>query len=251
MGPSRLIAIGDVHGCAHALDAVLNAIDPASDDQFIFLGDMIDQGKESREVLERIIALRRQCNVVLIQGNHEEMMYAARDDEKALRYWENCGGVQTMNSYKFGGTLADIPAEHWALLGSSVPYHESDGYIFTHANYRPDLPMAEQPEFSLRWELFDPANQQPHISGKPVVAGHTEQKNAEILDLGFAICIDTTCCKYGWLTALDVWSHQVWQANRWGMLRDSEETSHRDILKDLLKPVPVLAPDKSSLTQHP
>jgi serine/threonine protein phosphatase 1 len=110
--------------------------------------------------------------------------------------------------------------------------------------------MAEQPEFSLRWELFDPANQQPHISGKLVVAGHTEQKNAEILDLGFAVCIDTMCCKYGWLTALDVSSHQVWQANRWGMLRDSEETSHRLILKELLKPVPVLAIDKSSLTPH-
>ena len=59
MGTSRLIAIGDVHGCVHALDAVLESIDPTSDDRIVFLGDMIDQGKESREVLERIIALKR------------------------------------------------------------------------------------------------------------------------------------------------------------------------------------------------
>ncbi len=47
----------------------------------MFLGDLIDQGKESREVLERIIELKRECHVVLIQGNHEEMMYAAWESE--------------------------------------------------------------------------------------------------------------------------------------------------------------------------
>jgi serine/threonine protein phosphatase 1 len=240
MGTSRLIAIGDVHGCVHALDAVLEPIAPTSDDRIVFLGDMIDQGKETREVLERIIAMKRQCEVVLIQGNHEEMMFAAREDEKALRYWENCGGVQTINSYNFCGTLADIPPEHWALLDTCVPYYETDDSILTHANYQPELTMDQQSEFTLRWDLFDPTRQ-PHFSGKTVVVGHTEQPNAEILDVGHAICIDTICHKYGWLTALDVSSREVWQASRWGMLRDSEETSHRLILKELLKPVPVLS----------
>ena len=82
MGTGRLIAIGDVHGCVHALDAVLESLDPASDDRIVFLGDMIDQGRESREVLERIIDLKQQCEVVLIQGNHEEMLYAARQDKR-------------------------------------------------------------------------------------------------------------------------------------------------------------------------
>ena len=122
------------------------------------------------------------------------------------------------------------------LLDTCVPYYETDEFILTHANYVADLPMAEQPEYTLRWELFDAAKERPHISGKTVVVGHTEQKNAEILDLGFAMCIDTTCCKYGWLTALDVSSQEVWQANRWGMLRDSDETSHRHRLKELLQP---------------
>lgn len=237
MGASRLIAVGDVHGCVHALEVVLEAVDPASDDEIVFLGDLIDQGRESREVLERIIALKRDCKVVLIQGNHEEMLYAARDDEQALRYWERCGGVPTLNSYRFGGTLADIPPAHWALLDTCVPYYETDDFILTHANYRPDLAMADQPEYTLRWELFDEAKTQPHFSGKTVVVGHTEQRNAEILDLGFAICIDTVCCKYGWLTALDLTTREAWQASRWGMLRDSAETSHRHVLKELLQPV--------------
>src|SRR3990172_2080947 len=129
MESGRLIAIGDVHGCVHALDAVLEAIAPTADDQIVFLGDLIDQGKESREVLERIIALKRDCRVVLIRGNHEEMLYAAWASEGALRYWENCGGVATLNSYRFGGKLADVPAEHWALLDTCVPYYETDEFI--------------------------------------------------------------------------------------------------------------------------
>src|SRR3954453_13775659 len=228
MSTNRLIAIGDVHGCFHALDAVLNAIEPTRDDRIVFLGDMVDSGKETREVLERIIALKKECDVVLIQGNHEEMMYAARENEKALRYWENCGGVATLNSYRFGGTLAEVPAEHWTLLDTCVPFYETEEFILTHANYAADLPMPEQLEYTLRWELFDPEKVRPHFSRKPVVVGHTEQKNAEVLDLDFAFGIDTVCCKYGWLTALDMSTRDVWQASRWGMLRDSDETSHRD-----------------------
>jgi hypothetical protein len=47
------------------------------------------------------------------------------------------------------------------------------------------------------------------------------------------------CCKYGWLTAIDVSSLEVWQANRWGVLRESVETSHRHRLKELLQPAAV------------
>ena len=81
----RLIAIGDVHGCAHALDALLDSIRPTERDTLVFLGDLIDQGRDSCAVLERIIALREQTRVILIQGNHEEMMWSARDTEGALR----------------------------------------------------------------------------------------------------------------------------------------------------------------------
>lgn len=227
---ARTIAIGDVHGCAHALDALLEAIQPQPADHLVFLGDLVDQGRDSAAVLNCILELPKQCRVTLIEGNHEEMMLAARDSEKSLRYWENCGGVATLNSYKFGARLAEIPEKHWELLHSGLPFLETDDVIFTHANYQPDVAMPDQESFHLRWELFEPDEMQPHYSGKTVVVGHTEQKNSEIRDLGFAICIDTACWRYGWLTAFDVHSRVYWQASRWGILREEEEPTHRGLL---------------------
>ena len=225
----RLIAIGDIHGCVDALDVLIEEIAPTSSDRLVFLGDLIDQGRDCSAVLDRLLHLQQQCDVVLIKGNHEEMILAAHESESTLRYWENCGGVATLNSYRFGAVLADIPPEHWALLESCQPYLETDEFLFTHANYLPDIPISRTDEYQLRWALFEPEEMRPHQSGRTVVVGHTEQRNSEILDLGFAICIDTACWRHGWLTALDCHSRSYCQASRWGVLRAAEEPTHRGL----------------------
>ena len=229
----RLIAIGDVHGCSHALDAVIEAIKPTAADELVFLGDMIDNGRESKDVLERILKLQQKCRVVLIEGNHEEMMLRARDNDADFNYWMNCGGAATLSSYNFPGKLKDVPESHWALIESCLPYYETDEYVFTHANYLPDVPMDRQPKHYLRWTLFDPNEMHPHMSRKPVVVGHTEQKEGEIVDLGFAMCIDTACWRYGWLTAMDCLTGDIWQASRWGVMREPQESSHRERLTQI------------------
>jgi serine/threonine protein phosphatase 1 len=231
---ARTIAIGDVHGCVDALDALVDAISPRQTDQIVFLGDLVDQGRDSCDVLNRVIELQRRCQVVVIMGNHEEMMLAARENPRAKRVWENCGGGQTINSYRFGGTLDDVPPEHWDLIGNSLPYYETDETIFTHANYLPDIPMRFQPEHQLRWALFDPAIMRPHYTGKPVVVGHTEQIDSEVQDLVFATCIDTACRRYGWLTAFETRTGQIWQASRWGLLRAPGEATQRPRLSELI-----------------
>jgi serine/threonine protein phosphatase 1 len=230
----RLIAIGDVHGCVHALEAVLDAIAPTPADQLVFLGDLVDNGREVRDVLDLVLLLERRTQVVLIQGNHEEMMLAARENPQALAYWINIGGAATLNSYRFGGSIDEVPPAHWELLARCRPYYETDDAILTHAGFLSDLPMEEQPGRQLRWALFDPHDVHPHCSGKPVIVGHTEQREGEVLDLGFAVCIDTACWRYGWLTAMEWPSRRTWQASRWGRLRDPGEASHRDGLSELL-----------------
>jgi serine/threonine protein phosphatase 1 len=78
--------------------------------------------------------------------------------------------------------------------------------------------MDEQPRYSLRWESLRDWLPGPHRMGKAVVAGHTSQKSGEVLDLGYLKCIDTSC-HGGWLTALDVDTGRIWQADKRGELR--------------------------------
>lgn len=218
----RTIAIGDIHGCVFALNAILDAVRPELDDLIVCLGDVIDRGRESREVLDTLIDLDRTTELIVIMGNHEEILLGALENERLLESWLNLGGAATVNSYRFGGTLRDIPDDHVHFLRRCRDFHETDRHLFVHASYDPDLPLPRTPPYLLRWTLLDDPAPRPHRSGKTVIAGHTEQKNGEILDLGCVKCIDTYCHGYGWLTALGVNSGQVWQASRWGVLREEE-----------------------------
>jgi serine/threonine protein phosphatase 1 len=222
---ARTIAIGDIHGCSAALAALLNCIQPGPTDTIIALGDYIDRGPDSRGVLDQLIDLAGHCRLVPLLGNHEEMLLAAVRDRGALRRWLECGVVETLRSYEWspGGSkrsLADvIPASHRAFLSACQSHHETANHIFAHAGYVPDLPMDQQPGMALRWRVTSRDTAKRHYSGKRIIVGHTPQTSGEILDLGFLVCIDTGCCRGGWLTALDVEAGGVWQANQWGDLR--------------------------------
>jgi serine/threonine protein phosphatase 1 len=221
----RTIAIGDIHGCAVALCALLEAVAPAEDDTVVTLGDYIDRGPDSRGVLDLLVALDKQCRLVPLLGNHEDLMLAARSERAALECWLRCGGAETVLSYgwKPGGSqrgLAGlVPEEHWAFLTGCLPYHETATHLFLHAGYEPELPVEEQRAEALRWRVTDATTARPHASGKVAVVGHTPQRSGDVLDLGFLVCIDTNCARGGWLTALDVESGTVWQANQRGQLR--------------------------------
>jgi serine/threonine protein phosphatase 1 len=217
---SRTIAVGDIHGCADAWAALLNAVQPAAGDHLILLGDIIDRGPDSRTVIDSVIALGERCQVTVLLGNHEEMLLAARADPSpaTLYPWINYGGLATLKSYGAGVGLADLPPDHVALIERCVPYYETDSHIFLHANYDPNQPLAAQSPRTLRWESLRDRIPVRHVSGKTVVLGHTPQKES-ILDRGYLKCIDTHCYAGGWLTALDAHSGRIWQANQSGEVR--------------------------------
>jgi len=220
----RVIAVGDIHGCVHALDAILDAIDPRGDDCIVQLGDIIDFGRDTGEVIDRLLAVQATCRLVTLMGNHEEMLLGALESDGLRDTWLMCGGIETLNSYRFGAGIEVLPDAHLAFLRGGLDYFETATHAFLHANYDADVPFSRQPPYMLRWALLDPPGPGPHCSGKSVVVGHTEQQSGEIFDLGYVRCIDTACHRDGWLTALDVTSGQVWQASRWGVLRKARPT---------------------------
>lgn len=214
--PGRTVAIGDIHGCSMALDALLDCIKPRPDDTIITLGDYIDRGPDSRGVLERLIELAQHCRLVPILGNHDQMLLDVRSGTYPIYWFFDIGGMTTLDSYGPGRDLSLIPDEHYEFLESCRDYYETEINIFTHANYFPDISMNEQHVGMLRWESLRDMTPGPHESGKTVVVGHTSQKDGEVLDLGHLKCIDTYCHGGGWLTALDVRTEEVWQVDRDG-----------------------------------
>lgn len=215
----RTFAIGDIHGCATALRTLVEALDLGPEDVVITLGDIIDRGPESCGVIELLIELSRRCRLISLLGNHEETLLAALESGSELRTWLKFGGEETLNSYDYKPGSDMIPPEHVRFIRAFRDYHETESHIFVHANYDHSLPMERIGGTKLRWEFIEPAKLRPHFSGKTVVVGHTPQVSGEILDLGFLICIDTDCSRGGWLTALDVETGRVVQANQRGDLR--------------------------------
>ena len=225
--PGRTIAIGDIHGCSLALDSLLSAIGPMPNDTLVTLGDYIDRGPGSRQVIDRLLSLSRQCNLVPILGNHEEMLLEALNSKTAIEKWLQCGGVDTLRSYGWvrGGLPRPLrswfPESQLEFISRCRSFYETEFHLFVHAGVLPDLPMATQPGVVLRSRVTDAASAVAHGSGKVAIVRHTPQFSGDVLNLGFLICKDTNCVRSGWLTALDIESGQTWQANSAGVLRNA------------------------------
>lgn len=217
--PPRVIAIGDIHGCAIALRALLESIQPQPADTIITLGDCVDRGPDSRDVIEQLLDLRQRCHLVPLLGNHEEMMLNFLDGRAQPDNWLECGGEATLNSYRKQNEDAVVPEEHMKFIGSWGDYWENDTHFFVHGAYDPEEPLSAQRWSYWRWHSLRDSVPAPHASGKTAVVGHTSQKSGEALDYGDLICIDTYCYGGGWLTAFDVTVARYWQVDRRGRSR--------------------------------
>ena len=190
----RVYAIGDIHGCDALLATLLDRI--AADDAgraaarttLIFLGDLVDRGPDSAQVIERLrlLALARP-DVRFLKGNHEEVFLGAVEGEpKALRLFCRIGGRETVISYgmapdrydqldyeEFAGELKQlVPDEHSAFLAEFEDMIVIGDYVFVHAGVRPGIDLDQQRPRDLRW-IRDPFLDHEKPLEKMVVHGHT------------------------------------------------------------------------------
>ena len=216
--PNRTLVIGDVHGCLAALDAVLDACRPDATDTVVALGDYIDRGPDSRGVLDRLLLLAGHCRLVPILGNHDEMLLSILAGHYyLLGDWIAFGGDATLASYE-GDSPDAIPSEHVAFLQSCQSWYETPRHFYVHASYLEDVPLTKQPLEVLRWASIRERLPGPHRSGKIAVVGHTSQKGGRVFDVGYLKCIDTYVYGDGCLTAMDVDTGRLWQADKDGRL---------------------------------
>lgn len=213
---NRQIVIGDVHGHYDALMQVMEAIAPAAADQVYFLGDLIDRGPQSAQVLEFV----RQSGYVSLLGNHEQMLLEAfpggRASAAALQAWLFSGGQTTVASYDRPGCLL----EHLDWIRTFPLYLDLGDVWLVHAGMHPKLPIAEHTPQELCWirEVFHSAPE-PYFPDKLIITGHTITFTLPGVAPGMIargagwLDIDTGAYhpKSGWLTALDLSQQQVYQ----------------------------------------
>jgi serine/threonine protein phosphatase 1 len=172
----RIFAIGDIHGCYDPLVLLLGRIPiDWSQDRLVFMGDYIDRGPQSFEVVQHLIELQeRRADTVFLKGNHEQMLADYLSGRDRLTYLYN-GGQQTLDSYLRHASAPGrypIPDAHLRFFESLQLMFETENYIFVHAGLRQGLPLERQRPEDLLWirENFVDSR---HAFGKRVIFGHT------------------------------------------------------------------------------
>lgn len=188
---NRLIAIGDIHGEIDKLNELLRQLEPKKADTLVFLGDYIDRGKYSKQVVERLTELSKTINCIFLKGNHEDMLLKipVTKSETDVNFWMINGGVETFDSY---GGFENIFKLHGDFFNNLKPYYLTDKYLFVHAGINPDKPLDEQNENDLLWIRDDFIDRKHNLKQK-VIFGHTAFYTPYVEE--DKIGIDTGCGK--------------------------------------------------------
>ena len=200
------VAVGDIHGCYDELMQLIDHVHSytfgAEDTKWIFLGDYVDRGPDTKKVIDFLIEfqkLKPVGQVTCLMGNHEDNFLQClklKDRGGFENYLLNnsIGGQETMKSYG-GFDFNFIPDKHISWMNDLFLWHltKHEGWpyprIFVHAGIDREHSMSEQEKFILLWDREFRSD--ARIDGGYVVHGHTPKKRPEIKHN--RINIDTGC----------------------------------------------------------
>ena len=216
----RVYAVGDIHGRADLLSELFMRIDddlkarPVTSSIQVFLGDYMDRGPNTRQVIDLLIERRRQCDVLFLKGNHEDCALRFLSDPTVLPAWQNIGGANTLLSYGVLPTREDdpeseqkvcaalrraMPDSHRRFIGGLALSFTCGDFFFVHAGARPGVPLQKQSQRDLLWIRDDFLLHEGDF-GAVVVHGHTPTYKPDIRSN--RINIDTGAYATGQLTCL-------------------------------------------------
>lgn len=216
-GGERVYAVGDIHGCDTLLERLLTLIAEdagASRMRLVFLGDYVDRGAGSKNVIDRLTRLKaEQPNSRFLLGNHERVMLDFLITPDQHEEWLHWGGDKTLEGYGVSDIWkksplalarelnAKLPATHRQFL-SALDLHCTIGdYLFVHAGVKPGVAIADQKESDCLWIRAEFHNAAADVRpDKVVVHGHHPVKKP--LDVGWRIDVDTGAVWSDALTAV-------------------------------------------------
>jgi serine/threonine protein phosphatase 1 len=195
----RVYAIGDVHGRADLLAQLLSEIDadlkehPVPRATYVFLGDYIDRGPDSRRVLDLLVTRSHRHETVFLKGNHEVLVEQFLRNPESFATWRDVGGIDTLLSYgirppsnpdaaeqmMLARQLAEVlpPARRQFLRNLRRSFSCGD-FFFVHAGVRPGVPLSQQTDEDLFW-IRDEFLYSEERFGKIIVHGHNPVMDVE------------------------------------------------------------------------
>jgi serine/threonine protein phosphatase 1 len=211
----RLFAIGDVHGCFDKLKALIEGkIHLQKSDKLILLGDYIDRGSQSKEVIDYIVELKEKgFDIIPLRGNHEDMLIDFIFDKKNLSLWIQNGGSETLKS--FGISSLESFESKYIDFFKDLPYYSSyEEFLFVHAGFNDE---ANNPFEDKRHMIWKCRENYKHLllENKIIVHGHYPIKESilkkQLLESKSVINVDTGCVfsdkvGYGKLSAIELYT---------------------------------------------
>jgi serine/threonine protein phosphatase 1 len=226
---SRAYVVGDIHGRLDLLEELLAKIHaelqhkPAAKTLLVFVGDLVDRGPSSAQVIERLRTYRRPgIQPIFLLGNHEEVLLRIlRGDTSLITSWLQFGGLQCLQSYgvdanELRGRVPEaiielargaVPETHVEFLESFADSCRFGDYLFVHAGIRPGVDLEQQSQSDLRW-IREPFLSDETEHGSVVVHGHTICEAVD--ERPNRIGIDTGAYRSGNLTALAIEGADRW-----------------------------------------
>lgn len=186
----RIIGISDIHGEYEKLCSLLSKVSPSADDTIVFMGDYIDRGLKSCEVVDKVISMKDVCHCVYLIGSHEFALLNSKSDDYFNYLFWNYGGDNTVKSY---GSFDNIFKTHGKFFQSLKYYYLTDDYLFIHAGIKPEIPLDKQDPVDMVYIRSEFYNRKHNLKQK-IIFGHTEFPKPKIWS--DKICIDTGCGKY-------------------------------------------------------
>ena len=186
----RYIAITDIHGELKKLESLLSKLDTKPNDIFVFMGDYIDRGPCSKEVVERVIKQSDTHKCIYLIGSHEYALLHSQTDDYYQFLFDNYGGPSTARSY---GGFDNIFKIHGDFFKNLKKYYLTDKYLFVHAGINPAYTLENQNEVDLVY-IRGKFIYSKHNLQQKIIFGHTEFDKPFIAD--DKIGIDLGCGKY-------------------------------------------------------
>lgn len=195
----RQVVISDIHGMFDIFLKTLNDVEyNEKNDQLIILGDLIDRGNFSYDVVDYIIQLQKRASVIVLMGNHEDMAINSVENPSNTALWYYNGGRSTVESYEIKGFTIN---RHIDWIRNLPLFYEDDNFFFCHAGVKPEVPYNRQTRNDLLWirgEFFDSPVKLP----KEVIFGHTPFNAGHAIFKNGAIGIDAGCYHTKRMTSL-------------------------------------------------